>query len=188
MNSSPLYNAIRAPTSQWYNLGMNTTISLIGMPGAGKSTVGVLLAKLLGLNFVDSDLLIQVEHAASLQDIVDRDGHIALREKEADILLTMPLTNSLVSTGGSAVYSEAAMQRLLQAGPVLFIDITLQTMLERIDDSDSRGIARAQGQGLAQVYAERRPLYQHFATHTVAGDTETAAATAKAVIDLLAKR
>lgn len=166
---------------------MLTTVSLIGMPGAGKSTVGVLLAKALGLNFVDSDLLLQVQYQASLQDILEGEGYLALREKEKEVLLNMPLANSLVSTGGSAVYSAAAMDKLRQAGPVVFIDIPLATVLRRIDDADSRGIACAPGQDLAAVYAERRPLYLRFATHVIDGDTATAAVTAKGILQALGR-
>jgi shikimate kinase len=164
---------------------MLNTVSLIGMPGAGKSTVGVLLAKALGLNFVDSDLLLQVQYQASLQDILEREGHLALREKEKAVLLDLPLANSLVSTGGSAVYSQAAMEKLQRAGPVVFIDIPLATVLQRIDDAESRGIACAPGQDLAAVYAERRPLYLRFATHVIDGDTAAAAITAKSILELL---
>ncbi|MCX2979723.1 shikimate kinase [Halieaceae bacterium IMCC14734] len=164
---------------------MANTISLIGMPGAGKSTVGVLLAKALGLNFVDSDLLLQVQYQASLQEILDCEGHLALRAKEAEVLLNMPVENSLISTGGSAVYSESAMARLRQAGPVVFVDISLATVRQRIDDADSRGIARAPGQDLAAVYAERRPLYHRFATHVIDGNTAAATITVSAILDAL---
>ncbi len=93
------------------------------MPGAGKSTVGVLLAKRLGLNFVDTDLLIQVRHHASLQQIIDAKGYLALRDFEEQVLLEMDLQDSLISTGGSVVYSDAVMQRLSAAGPLVHIDV-----------------------------------------------------------------
>ncbi len=92
------------------------TISLIGMPGAGKSTVGVVLAKLCGLAFVDTDLAIQSHAGATLQDILEREGYLHLREIEEGILLGVALENAVIATGGSVVYSEVAMRRLRSAG------------------------------------------------------------------------
>jgi shikimate kinase len=149
------------------------------MPGAGKSTVGVLLAKLLALNFLDSDLIIQVRHDATLQHILQRQGHLVLRQFEEEILLDIPLQNMLLATGGSAVYSEAAMQRLRHSGPIIFIDVPLETLAMRVDDEGSRGIARDPGQDFASVYRERQPLYQRYADTTIAGDQQTAEATAR---------
>ena len=157
----------------------HSTVSLIGMPGAGKSTVGVLLAKQLGLNFIDSDLIIQVRHDASLQHILQRRGHLALRLLEEEVLLDIPLQRTLLATGGSVVYSEAAMQRLRHAGPVIFIDVPLEILASRIDDDDSRGIARPPGQDFASVYLERQPLYQRDADTTIAGDQQSAEAIAR---------
>ena len=93
------------------------TISLIGMPGAGKSTVGVILAKLAGLRFADTDLEIQLRAGATLQEILERDGHLHLRALEEQVLLALPLDGAIISTGGSVVYSEAIMRRLREAGP-----------------------------------------------------------------------
>lgn len=157
----------------------HSTVSLIGMPGAGKSTVGVLLAKQLGLNFIDSDLIIQVRHDATLQHILQRQGHLVLRQFEEEVLLEIPLQNTLLATGGSAVYSEPAMQRLRQSGPLVFIDVPLEVLVTRIDDEDSRGIARAPGQDFASVYRERQPLYQRYADTTIAGDQKSAEAIAR---------
>ena len=109
---------MRRDLMKCYNTAMkHSTISLIGMPGAGKSTIGVLLAKELGLSFVDTDLIIQVRHNASLQELLDDHGHLQLRYYEEEVLLDIPLAHTLVATGGSAVYSEAAMRRLRHAGP-----------------------------------------------------------------------
>lgn len=160
---------------------MPITVSLIGMPGAGKSTVGVLLAKHLRLNFVDTDLLIQVRHQASLQDIMNRMGYLHLRQLEEEVLLDMPLADSLVSTGGSAVYSSAAMARLAAAGPLVHIDVPLAVLRNRIEDEDGRGIARPPGQDLTAVFAEREPLYQKYANFTVSAENLSAEATARAV-------
>lgn len=152
----------------------HSTISLIGMPGAGKSTIGVLLAKELGLSFVDSDLVIQVRHDATLQTLLNQQGHLQLRQFEAEVLLEIPLTRTLLATGGSAVYSDAAMQRLRAAGPIVFIDVPLHTLEKRIDNEATRGIAREPGQSFAAVYLERLPLYQRYADLTIAAEKLTA--------------
>ena len=158
------------------------------MPGAGKSTVGVLLAKHLGLNFIDTDLLIQVRHHATLQEIMDSHGYLELRQLEEKILLEMRLANSLISTGGSAVYSDLAMQRLATAGPLVHIDVPLPVLQQRIDEEDGRGIARPPDQDLAGVYCEREPLYQHYANFTVSGGHLSAEATARAIQHWLSGR
>ena len=148
----------------------HNTITLIGMPGAGKSSVGVLLAKQVGLNFVDTDLLIQVQVGKTLQEIMDEQGHNRLRSLEQEVLLGAPLDKMLVATGGSAVYSKPGMQRLQSAGPVVFISVPLPVLDSRIDNEDQRGIARSPGQSFADIYAERLPLYEKYADVTVAGD------------------
>lgn len=158
------------------------------MPGAGKSTVGVLLAKHLGLNFVDTDLLIQVRHHATLQEIIDARGYLELRELEQQVLLAMPLEDSLISTGGSAVYSAVAMRRLAKAGPLVHIDVPMAVLQQRIDAEDGRGIARPPGQDLAGVFQERDPLYQQFANFTVSGANLSAEATARAIQHWLSGR
>jgi shikimate kinase len=159
----------------------NSTISLIGMPGAGKSTIGVLLAKELGLSFTDSDLVIQVRHGASLQTLLDQFGHLQLRQYEEEVLLDLALTQTLLATGGSAVYSEAAMRRLRAAGPVVFIDVPLHILETRIDNEATRGIARQPGQTFADVYRERWPLYQRHADLSI----DTAELTAQEMVRTL---
>lgn len=137
------------------------------MPGVGKSTVGVLLAKRLGLNFSDGDLLIQVQQKEPLQATVDRLGYLAVRQIEEDVLLAMPLENTLVATGGSAVYSEAAMRRLGDAGPRIYLQAPFPLLEARVNAHPDRGIACPPGQGLEAVFAERTPLYERFADITV---------------------
>jgi shikimate kinase len=166
----------------------SATVSLIGMPGAGKSTVGVLLAKRLGLDFVDTDLLIQVRHHATLQEIVDARGYLELRKLEEEVLLEMTLEDRVVSTGGSAVYSETAMRRLAAAGPLVHIDVPLEVLRTRIIDESGRGIARPPGQDLEGVFGEREPLYRAYANFTVADPALSAEATALAIQNWLGRR
>ncbi len=154
------------------------TISLIGMPGAGKSTTGVLLAKLCGLRFVDTDLDIQVRAQATLQEILERDGYLHLRALEQQVLLDLDLGGAIIATGGSVVYSEPVMQRLKAAGPVVYLAADLLTLEQRVAAAPPRGIASDTGQGYAEIFAERTPLYRHYADLTV--DVTRAAAEAVA--------
>lgn len=143
------------------------TISLIGMPGAGKSTVGVILAKLTGLRFVDTDLDIQVREHATLQEIIEQHGYLHLRAVEEEVLLSIDLDQAIISTGGSVVYSEACMRRLQEAGPVVYLSADLATLERRVAVAPLRGIASDTGQSFAEVYAERTPLYRRYAGITV---------------------
>jgi shikimate kinase len=144
------------------------TISLIGMPGAGKSTVGVILAKLSGRRFIDTDLDIQVREGATLQDILEREGYRYLRAIEQQVLLDIPLDNAIISTGGSVVYSKAAMDRLRLAGPVIYLEVDLPVLERRVAASPLRGIASDSTDNYLEVFAERTPLYQAHADLTVA--------------------
>lgn len=154
------------------------TISLIGMPGAGKSTTGVLLAKLCGLRFVDTDLDIQVHAGATLQQILERDGHLRLRTLEQEVLLAVDLAGAVIATGGSVPYSETAMQRLKTAGPVIYLEADLATLERRVAAAPLRGIASDSDQSFADIFAERTPLYRQYADLRIdaAGDSPEAVA------------
>lgn len=155
------------------------SIILIGMPGAGKSTVGVVLAKLCGLDFLDTDLAIQSHAGATLQAILESEGYLHLRQLEEIVLLDVNLGRSVVATGGSVVYSEAAMQRLQSAGPVVYLQADLATLEQRVASAPLRGIASDAGQSFVELYAERTPLYERYADITVdatAGPADTVSA------------
>ena len=140
---------------------------LIGMPGAGKSSVGAVLAKLTLRDFVDTDVLIQIVHKRTLQDIVDRDGYEALRKAEEDVLLGLSVTNSVIATGGSAVYSDAAMAHLKSCGLVIFLDVELPMLESRIHDYSTRGLANRPDQDLSDLFRERSALYAKYADITI---------------------
>jgi shikimate kinase len=140
-----------------------TNIILVGMPGSGKSTIGVLLAKALGLGFVDTDILIQEYTAQSLQDIVDTEGYLALRTVEEDVILRTGFGKHIIATGGSAIYSEAAMKHLKANGVVVFLDVDLEVLTRRIRDFSTRGIAMRPGQSFTELFKERVPLYKFHA-------------------------
>lgn len=164
------------------------TISLIGMPGAGKSTIGVILAKLCGLRFVDTDLDIQVNAGATLQDILERDGYLYLRELEQDVMLAVELRRAIVATGGSVVYSPASMHRLKMAGPVVYLETDLATLQQRVAGAPPRGIASDSGQGFPEIYAERTPLYRQYADLMVDAGKGTPQTVAAEILRKLSKR
>ncbi|HLT14934.1 MAG TPA: shikimate kinase [Marinobacter sp.] len=166
--------------------GHRQNLVFIGMPGSGKSTVGVLVAKRLGLGFVDTDLLIQQEAGRTLQEIVDEDGYQALRHIEEQVLLALDVQGQVISTGGSAVYSEAAMRHLKASGTVVFLDISLKRVIERIGDHSSRGISRRPEQSLAELFDERFALYTRYADVTVNGEELNQDQVCEAVIKGLA--
>ncbi len=147
-----------------------SNIILIGMPGSGKSTVGVLLAKQTGRLFVDTDLLIQSTEGRTLQDIVDRDGYLELRRIEEKILLGLSCRNHVVATGGSAVYSAAAMEHLKSGGVVVFLDAAPATLEARVRDFGTRGLAKKPDQTFQQLFDERLPLYRAYAEITITCD------------------
>lgn len=161
------------------------TINLIGMPGAGKSTVGVILAKRTGLRFSDTDLDIQVREDATLQDILEQRGYEYLREVEQEVLLAIDLERAIIATGGSVVYSHPAIERLCEAGPVVYLAVDLATLEQRVNSAPLRGIASSSQQSFADVYAERTPLYQRYADITVDATNGTAEQIATRILQQL---
>ena len=144
-----------------------SNIILIGMPGAGKSTVGVILAKLTSRDFIDTDVLIQVSQGRLLQNIVDTEGYLALRRIEEDILLGLRCSHHVIATGGSAVYSHAAMEHLKSNGIVVFLDVDLSTLKLRVPGFDTRGLAKRPDQSLSELFDERIVLYRKYADLTL---------------------
>lgn len=144
-----------------------TNIILVGMPGSGKSTVGVILAKKLAMDFLDTDILIQKEAERTLQEIVDGEGHEALLVLEEQALLSISCQNHVIATGGSAVYSEPAMRHLKKIGTTVFLHADLAALHSRVWNYETRGIAKRPGQSLQDLFAERMALYEHYADVTV---------------------
>lgn len=145
---------------------MNNII-LIGMPGCGKSTVGVVLAKALGMDFIDSDLVIQKEMGAKLSQLIDQHGDAGFREIENRINAAMEAENSIIATGGSVVYGEDAMRHLKDIGTVVYLKLSYEAIEDRLGDLHARGVTIQPGWTLRDLYNERVPLYEKWADVTV---------------------
>lgn len=164
-----------------------SNIVLIGMPGVGKSTIGIVLAKILNYEFVDVDLVIQQRCDKTLQRLIDTLGPTGFIEVENQVLLDMDFDKTIISTGGSAVYSEDAIEHLRDEGVIVYLEVTLDELRERLNDFSERGVVmkREGGMGLSDLYEERVPLYEKFADVTVNVTDLNITQAAHAVIDAL---
>lgn len=138
-------------------------IILIGMPGVGKSSVGVVLAKILGYRFVDSDLVIQDQEGKLLYEIIEEQGLDGFLKVEDRINASITCERSIVATGGSAVYGENAMGHFKEIGTVVYLKSDYETLAYRLGDLKARGVAMREGQTLRELYDERCPLYEKYA-------------------------
>ncbi|MCH5325376.1 MAG: shikimate kinase [Eubacterium sp.] len=142
-------------------------IILIGMPGAGKSTVGVLLAKSMAYDFCDTDLVIQKQQGRTLQEIIDSDGLDGFLKAEEDALLSVEVHNTVIATGGSAVFSEAGMSKLKENGVCVYLKVPTDELVRRLTNIKTRGIACKKGETVADILLERAPYYEKYADVTV---------------------
>lgn len=149
---------------------MKTNITLIGMPGAGKSTIGIILAKNLGLGFIDTDVLIQINQQKTLQEIINATDHLHLRAVEEHEIRKLNVSNHIIATGGSVVYSEKAMTHLQSISYIVFLDVTFDELERRIHNFESRGIAKREDQTFRQLFDERQILYRRYAEITIDGN------------------
>lgn len=138
-------------------------IILIGMPGVGKSTIGVVLAKNLGYRFVDSDLVIQEKSGKLLHEMITDMGMEDFLQYENDVNASLELNNAILATGGSAIFGEAAMAHLKDIGLVLYLQLPYDEIKERLGDLDKRGVAHKPEQTLSDIFAQRCPLYEKWA-------------------------
>ena len=146
---------------------MKNSISLIGMAGAGKSSVGKELARTLGFRFIDSDALIEKQHGKSLQNILDDEGYVKLREIENIVLKNIQFNETILSTGGSAVYSNEAMEHIQQNSKVIFLEVPFGQILERVPSFLDRGFAKAPNQSVENAFVERQELYKKYSDSVV---------------------
>lgn len=144
-----------------------SNIILVGMPGCGKSTVGVILAKTLGMDFIDTDLIICKKEGRTLQRIIEESGLEYFEKTESSVGCELDCTDTVVATGGSMVLYEDAMEHLKSTGKVVFIDVELPELTRRITNITTRGITFKEGETLSDVYTFRRDFYKKYADITV---------------------
>ena len=162
-------------------------IVLIGMPGVGKSSAGVVLAKVLGYEFVDTDLVIQREEKRLLKDIIAMDGNDAFLAIENRINAGIEVHNSVIATGGSVIYGKEAMEHLKEIGMVVYLRASLETIQSRLLNLEGRGVAMKNGQSLEDLYCERIPLYEKYADVIVDMDGVTIEETVRNMHKILRK-
>lgn len=160
---------------------MRTNVILIGMPGSGKSTCGVVAAKLMLKNFFDTDLLIQNIEGTSLQDIIDNKGNDYFQEAEEKAILSLDIQGTVIATGGSVVYSQKAMEHLKSLGKIIFLNIDYEHMLSRISNLSTRGVLIKNGETLKDMFDERLPLYEKWADDVINCNDNTVQQTAEAI-------
>ena len=157
-------------------------IVLIGMPGCGKSTCGVLTAKALCKDFIDTDLIIQRNEKTSLQTIIDKYGNDYFASAEEFAICNLTAENAVIATGGSAVYSDKSMARLKKNSTIIYLYISFDTMLKRINNINSRGILLRKGETLEAMYDERQTLYEKYADRIVVCDDKDIETTVSEII------
>lgn len=162
-----------------------SNIVLIGMPGCGKSTCGVLAAKALLKNFFDTDLLLQGLEQERLQDIIDKKGIEYFLDAEENAILSLDINATVIATGGSVIYSEKAMEHLKSMGKVVFLNLSYETMVKRIKNITTRGVVLKKGTTLKDMYDERLPLYQKYADKTINCDENSVEQTVEGIINIL---
>ena len=145
-------------------------IVLIGMPGVGKSTVGVILAKVLGFEFLDADLLIQKQEGKLLREIIEEVGTDGFIQVENRVNASINCDHSIIATGGSVVYGREAMEHLKTIGTVVYLEVPFSTLEKRLSDIKGRGVVLKEGQTLYDLYIERTPLYEKYADVRVLED------------------
>jgi shikimate kinase len=162
-------------------------VVLIGMPGVGKSTIGLLLAQALGKLFIDTDTLIEQQEGRPLQDIIDCDGLPAFLRIEENTILNMDVTGHVVATGGSVVYSLKAIERLKGNSTIIYLKVAYHEIKARIKNEANRGIAMSKEQDLSGLYEERTPLYEKYADGIIdcsGKDAETIVRTITAIVNI----
>ncbi len=162
-----------------------SNIVLIGMPGCGKSTVGVILAKTLGIGFIDTDLIIQQREKRLLQDIIDTDGIERFLNVEADAVKTIDCDNCVVATGGSVVFREEAIEHLKMNGKIFFLNVSLPEIKNRLDNISTRGVAAEKSQTIDEIFFERYPLYIKYADHVIDLEHSNVEQTVEKICNLL---
>ena len=160
-------------------------IILIGMPGVGKSTVGVVLAKVLGYSFIDSDLVIQEKTGRLLKDIIAEEGTEKFKKIENDVNKSLNTTKAIIATGGSAVYGQEAMEHFAKIGTIVYLELELNELSKRLGSLKTRGVVLKEGQTLKDLYNERTPLYEKYADIIVNEHHSTIQETVNKIVEKL---
>lgn len=142
---------------------MKDNIVLIGMPGVGKSTVGVILAKVMGYQFIDADLVIQQQEGRLLHEIIEKEGTEGFIQVENRVNASLSASHAIIATGGSVVYGKEAMEHLREIGTVVYLEVSFPVLEKRLADIKGRGVVLKEGQNLYDLYLERTPLYESYA-------------------------
>lgn len=140
------------------------------MPSSGKSTLGVVLAKTLGMQFVDTDLIIQQNSGKKLQQMINEEGIEAFLKTEEEVLCSLDFENFIIATGGSAVLSEKAMKYLRKNGVVIYLEASVEELKTRLNNIKTRGIAMTEGESIESIFIKRAPLYEKYADITVSSE------------------
>ncbi len=162
-------------------------VVLVGMPASGKSTVGVILAKIMGKDFVDTDLLIQRRTGKRLSELIEAEGISGFMGVEEAVCVSIEVTDTVIATGGSVVYGEAAMAHLKAVGTVVYLEVGYEALARRLRDIRQRGVVLRDGQTLRELYTERKALYETYADVTVAEDGRGIEETVSAVLAALSR-
>ena len=164
---------------------MRDNIILIGMPTSGKSTVGVILAKVLGMDFMDTDIIIQKKEGFKLNEIIEKYGIDGFLKREEQALLSIDVSHTVIATGGSAVYSDTAMKHLSKNANVVYLNISLEDLKKRLVDTKDRGVIIRPDESIDKMYESRSILYEKYAEITVKEEGSTIEDTIRAVINRL---
>ena len=163
-------------------------IVLIGMPGVGKSTVGVILAKMIGYHFVDTDILIQEQENRLLCDIIESDGVEGFLKIENKINSNINITDSVIATGGSVIYGKEAMEHLGEIGTIIYLKLPYNILDERLENIKGIGVVLKDGQGLHDIYEERIPLYEKYADIVIDEEGLSVEETIEKILEVLNKK
>ena len=166
---------------------MKDNIVLIGMPGVGKSTVGVILAKMIGYQFTDADLLIQKQEGKLLHEIIAEKGTDGFIEIEERVNASIEASHTIMATGGSVVYGKKAMEHLSRIGTVVYLKVPYDTLEKRLEDIKGRGVVLKEGQTLRTLYDERTPLYEKYADIEISEDGLNVEQTVEKLLERLNK-
>ena len=164
---------------------MKNNIVLIGMPGVGKSTAGVVLAKVLGYEFIDADLVIQQQEGKLLHEIISEVGADGFIEVENRVNRELTVEKSIIATGGSVVYGKEAMQHLKEIGTIVYLKVSYETLEKRLADIKGRGVVLKEGQDLKALFEERSPLYEKYADIEISEGTLGVEQTVEKIIENL---